>query len=107
MLACPSSTRAAASRMAALAVAAILSLPFAARAQTPTPTPTPAPYASDERPLFVPQPSVADPDGADAIVFNPAALKMESGGDMVYIHADGRDRTDPRAGPGGCRAACR
>src|SRR4051812_34879137 len=53
-----------------------------------TPTPTPPPYGSDLRPLFVPPQSVADPQGADAVVFNPSGLAFEPAGDIVYVHSD-------------------
>jgi protease-4 len=68
---------------AALSLAA---LPATARAQTPTPTPPP--FASDARPLLVAPESAADPQGADAIVFNPAGLAVDPTGEAVFIHAD-------------------
>lgn len=90
--------RLATARALSAALIALALAPIAARAQTPAPSPTPAPYASDERPLFVAPHSVADPYGADAIVFNPAALKLEPDGELVLIHADGRDRDRPGNG---------
>lgn len=81
------------------AAAAVLVSPFVAPfAAAQTPTPTPPPYASDERPmLLAPQP-VADPDGADAILFNPAGLAMDASDEIVFIHGEAID--GDRAGDG-------
>src|SRR5579859_8173272 len=55
-----------------------------------TATPTPAPFASDQRPLLVPPEPVADPEDADAVVYNPAGAAAR-GGEVEYLHADKAD----------------
>lgn len=71
--------------VAAAAVLVVLS-PAAAFAQAATPTP--APFATDQRPMLIAPASVADPDGADAILFNPAGLDLDESSQAVWIHAD-------------------
>lgn len=83
-------------RFAVVLGSGLLALPLVASAQVVTPTP--APYASDERALFIAPASVADPGGADAILFNPAGLGLDPGGEIVLLHADRFDKELPGDG---------
>ena len=74
----------------------LLALPLSAFAQESTPTPLP--FASDERPLFVAPASVADPGGADAMLFNPAGLGLDDGGEFTFLNADRFDKNEPGDG---------
>lgn len=78
--------------------AAAAALPFS-NALAQDATPTPAPYASDERALFTTPASVADPVGADAaMLFNPAGLALDEGGEFVLLHSDRFDDDLPGDG---------
>src|SRR3954471_561988 len=70
----------------ALLAAALVLVPAAAFAQAATPTP--APFATDQRPVLIAPASVADPDGADSIIFNPAGLDIDDASEAVWIHSD-------------------
>src|SRR5688500_11297579 len=80
--------------MRVLAISAAFLLPSFAFAQVPPPPP----YAADQRPLLLPQQPVADPEGADAILWNPGALALDPSGDeLVAIFSRGAEN---RAGDG-------
>ena len=84
--------------LAAAGLAALTTLAPASASAQQTEEELPPPFASDARPLFLPPQSVADPGGADAILFNPAALELEPGGEFVLVHSDRFDRNLPGDG---------